>query len=169
MGPNGSENFKTLLLQITAKSFQTFQTFTKLRWGFLKFWVSRFLTIFFRKFQIHQCSLWGNQKPQLSGKRATVERNEVKFGPRGWVFSVRRVLLTLKRLKSFWGHWVHFDFRKTCILKTAVRRAKRSEIWAVGWVFGNQNQTYPVYAEYSPLRPKFHTVSLYNFKSSTFF
>ena len=42
----------------------------------------RFLMIFFRKFQIHQCSLWRNQKPLLSGKRAVVEQNGVKFGPR---------------------------------------------------------------------------------------
>ncbi len=26
------------------------------------------LTIFFGKFQIHDCALWRNQKPQLSGK-----------------------------------------------------------------------------------------------------
>ena len=34
-------------------------------------------------FEFHHYNLWGNQKPQLSGQRATVERNGVKFGPRG--------------------------------------------------------------------------------------
>ncbi len=43
----------------------------------------RFLMIFFRKFQFHHCSLWRNQKSQLSGKRAIVEQNGVKFGTRG--------------------------------------------------------------------------------------
>ena len=38
---------------------------TKLRWVYLKFWVSNFYRFFFfRKFQIHHCSLWGNQKLQ---------------------------------------------------------------------------------------------------------
>ena len=35
----------------------------------------------------------------VSRKRLVVEQNEVKFGPRGGVFSVYRVLLTLKWLK----------------------------------------------------------------------
>ena len=34
-------------------------------------------------------------------KRATVERNRVKFGPRGWVFTVHRIFLTLQCLRSF--------------------------------------------------------------------
>ncbi len=45
----------------------------------LSFW---FLMIFFQKFQTHHYSLWRNQKPQLSGKRAIVEQNGVKFGTR---------------------------------------------------------------------------------------
>ena len=45
----------------------------------LSFW---FLTIFFRKFQIHHCTLWRNQKPQVCGKRAIVEQNGVKFWTR---------------------------------------------------------------------------------------
>ena len=36
--------------------------------GIFKILSFRFLTIFFRKFQIHHCTLWGNQKPQLSGQ-----------------------------------------------------------------------------------------------------
>ncbi len=35
------------------------------------------------RFQIHHCTLWRNQKPQLSGKRANVEQNGVEFGTRG--------------------------------------------------------------------------------------
>ena len=68
----------------------------------------------------------------ISRKWLVVERNGVKFGPRGWVFNVHRVLLTLKWLRSFWGHSVHSDFRQPCISKMAGRRAKRSEIWASG-------------------------------------
>ena len=68
---------------------------------------------------------------KMAGRRA----KRIKVGPRGWVFSVHRVLLTLKCLRSFWGHWIHFDFRKTSISKTAGRRAKQSEIWARGWEF----------------------------------
>ncbi len=83
-------------------------------------------------FKIHHCTVWGNQKPQLSGKRVTVEQNGVKFGPQGGVFSVHRVLLTLQCLRSFWAHSVHFNFPQACISKTAGRRAKRSEIWASG-------------------------------------
>ena len=43
----------------------------------------RFLTIFFRKFQMHHCNVWRNQKAQLSGKRAMEEQKGVKFGIRG--------------------------------------------------------------------------------------
>ena len=57
-------------------------------------------------------------------KRATIERYGVNFGPRGWVFIVHRVLLTLLWLKSFWGHSVHSDFRQAFISKMAGRRAK---------------------------------------------
>ncbi len=90
MGPNVSENFKTLLLlQIAAKSFETCPEYSS-QWssqnyllGIFEILSLRFLMIFFRKFQIHNCSLWRNQKPQLSGKRAIVEQNGVKFGTRG--------------------------------------------------------------------------------------
>ncbi len=64
----------------------------------------RFLTFFFWISPLHTMV---KQKPQLYGKRATVERNRVKFGPRGWVFSVHRVHLTLKCLRSFWGQSVY--------------------------------------------------------------
>ncbi len=46
-----------------------------------------------------------------------VERNGVKFGHLGLVFSVCRVLLTRKWLRSFWGHLVHFQFSKNLYLK----------------------------------------------------
>ena len=41
------------------------------------------------------------------------------------------VLLTLKWLRSFWGHWVHFDFQKTVSGKGLVIELN-SEIWASG-------------------------------------
>ena len=55
MGPYGSETFKTLLLQIAAKSFQTFPEFASqwssqnYAWDFLNFEFLIFLTIFFSK------------------------------------------------------------------------------------------------------------------------
>ncbi len=61
----------------------------------LDFWNIEF-PIFNEFFTFHHCTLSGNQKPQLSGKRETLERNGVKFGPQGWVFSVYRALLRLK-------------------------------------------------------------------------
>ncbi len=43
-----------------------------------------FNALVFRKFQLHHCILWRNQKPQLSGKRAIVERKWVKFSSCIW-------------------------------------------------------------------------------------
>ncbi len=89
MRPNGSENFKLLLLlQMAAKSFETCPEFPpngphKITLGIFKILSFRFLTIYFRKFQIHHCSLWWSQKLQLSGKQAIIEQNGVKFGTRG--------------------------------------------------------------------------------------
>ncbi len=79
MGPYGSENFKTLLLlQIAAKRFQTCPEFSSQRSsqkyiGYFEILSFRFLMRFFFKF--HDCSLWENEKPQLSEKRATDEQN----------------------------------------------------------------------------------------------
>ena len=74
----------------------------------------------------------GKPKPQLSGKRATVEQN----GSEIWssVVSVQciRVIFGVKRLRSFWDHSAHFRILTTLIPKTAGRRAQRSEIWASG-------------------------------------
>ncbi len=91
MEPSGSENFKTLLLlQIATKAFKfilnlppngppktTLGVFEILNFEF------RFLTICFQKFQIHNCSLWRNQEPRLSGKRTMAGQNGVKYGIRG--------------------------------------------------------------------------------------
>ncbi len=84
-GPYGSKTSKR-------DSSNHFWIFPKFSWTFfsvvftkvlfldiLKFWVSDFLRIF----EFHHCTLRGNQKPQLSGKPATAERNRVKFGPPG--------------------------------------------------------------------------------------
>ncbi len=100
MGPHGSKNVKTLLLQIAAKSFETvFSSQSSSQnyvWEFCNFEFLIF-NIFFLKFQIHHCSLWRNQKTQLSGKWAIVHQNGVKCGTRGysstyigylWPFSV---------------------------------------------------------------------------------
>ena len=90
MGPNGSENVKTLLLQITAKSFQTCEVSSQWSsqnyiWDFWNFEFPNFNDfLFFWKFQIHPCTLWINQKPQLSGKQVIIEQNSVKFGTRGY-------------------------------------------------------------------------------------
>ncbi len=92
MGPYRGENFKTLLLlQIAAKSFETCNEFSS-QWSSQKyigdFWILSFwfLIIFFRKFQIHHCSQYGeikNLNYLVSGKQAIVEQNGVKFGTRG--------------------------------------------------------------------------------------
>ena len=68
---------------------------TKLHFGIFEILSFRFLTIFFRKFQIHHCSLWTNQKPQLSGKRAIVEQNGVQFWTRVYSFNTYGVPLAL--------------------------------------------------------------------------
>ncbi len=113
--------------------FKIFWTFFSVVLTKVLFWIFEILSFrFLTNFEFHHCSIWGNQKPPLSGKRSTVERNRVKFWPRGWVFSVHRVLSTLQWLRSFWGHSVHSNFRHACISKTAGRRAKQIKIWASG-------------------------------------
>ncbi len=89
MGPNGTQNFKMLLLQITAKSFETCYEFssqcmvlTKLQWGFLNFEFPIFNDLFYKNFKFTIIAHY-YQKPQLSGKRTMVEQNRVKFGTRG--------------------------------------------------------------------------------------
>ncbi len=52
-----------------------------------------------------------------SQKQLVVERNGVKFGPWGWAFTVCRTLLTVKWLRAFWGHSVHFRFLTTLYLE----------------------------------------------------
>ncbi len=84
----------------------------------------------FNEFYIHHCVLLGNQTPQLSGKRATVERSGMKFGHRGCVLSVYIVLLTVKWLRSFWGHSVHFRFSASLYLEKGWAYSKRE--WNLG-------------------------------------
>ncbi len=86
----------------------------------------------------------------VSRKRQVVERNGVKFGPRGWVFSVYSVLLTVKCLRSFWDHSVDYRFsitlyllchRKPCISCAITPGTKRQRKPSskcsslVGWKF----------------------------------
>ncbi len=125
MGPYGSQNFKTLLLlQITFESFQTFSVFSS-QWSWQKYC-----------FGFLKCTIlsYGKTKNlnylQTSDRKA--KRSEIWAS---WV-NVQCIQGTFKkRLRSFWGHLVHSDFRQACISKMASHRAKRSEIWASGWVF----------------------------------
>ena len=66
----------------------------------------------------------------VSRTRLAIEGNGVHLGLRGEYSVFAGVLLTVKCLRSFWGHWGHSDFRQPCISRTAGRRAKRSDIWA---------------------------------------
>ncbi len=55
------------------KAFKLFLNFLpngphKTTFGIFEILGLRFLMIFFRKFQIHHCTLWRNPKPQVSGK-----------------------------------------------------------------------------------------------------
>ncbi len=70
---------------ITAESFQTCPEFSSLWYSqnylvnFLNFEFPILNDFFFKKIQIHQCTLCRKQTRQLSGKRAIEERNGVKF------------------------------------------------------------------------------------------
>ncbi len=68
------------------------------------FWIFEIASFrFLANFWISPLYHMRKPKTQLSGKRATVERNRVKVGPWRWVFSVYRVLLTLQWLRSISG------------------------------------------------------------------
>ncbi len=147
MGPNGSQNFKTLLPQISFESFQTFSeissqwSWQKYCFGFLKFWVFDFSEILF---------LFVNMGPYGRQNAKTLLLNQITFdsfhffvkfllsGPHKstvldfWNFDFfifpefcsfplvcQRVLLTLKWLRSFWGHSVYFWFSKILCLKNS--------------------------------------------------
>ncbi len=66
----------------------------------------------------------------VSQKRLIVECNGPKFGPRGLLFSVYRVLLTDKCSSSVWVIRCISYFRRpcTCISETANRRAKQTNL-----------------------------------------
>ncbi len=82
MGSHGSENFKTLLLQSHSKTIWKLSwifppmVLTKLRFGFLKFWVTDFNDFFFRKtekYTIVACAVKQNSIIwKTSDSRATV-------------------------------------------------------------------------------------------------
>ncbi len=129
MGPYRSPDFKTLLLQIAAESFQTYSEFSSQLssqnyvWDFWNFenWNFNELLLTLKCLR----SIWGHSVhfrfsktciAKMAGRRA----KRRKFGPRGWVFSVHRVLLTLQWLRSFWGHSVHSGFWQVCISKMLV-------------------------------------------------
>ena len=134
MGPYGSKTSKRYSsiksLLIPFKLFLNFLLNGPQKSTVLDFWNVGFLI--FTNFGISPLYPMEKPKTQLSGKRATVEWNRGRFGPRGRVFSAHRVPLTLQWFRSFWGHSVHSDFWQVCIWKIAGRRAKRIEIWASG-------------------------------------
>ncbi len=86
MGPNGSENFKTLLLlQITAKRFQTFPEISS-QWSSQNFFGTfeilkiEILRNFFSKISnLPLYRMEKEKKTQLCGKRAIVQQNGGKF------------------------------------------------------------------------------------------
>ena len=68
VGPNGSENFKTLVLQIATKSFKRFLNFLlngprKSTFGIFEILKFRTFNDFLKKKKIHNCAIWGNPKP----------------------------------------------------------------------------------------------------------
>ncbi len=91
MEPNGDENSKPYSSYISqSKVFKFHLNFSlngahKTAVG--SFWNIEFLifndcfsnSFWKKKMQIHHCTLWRNQKPPLSGKRAIVEWHTVKF------------------------------------------------------------------------------------------
>ena len=89
MGLNGSKwiSKRYSSYKSQPKAFKLVLTFPPNGPHKTRFWIFEILRLrlfndfFFRNFQIHHCTLWRNQKPQLvSGKRAIVEQNGVKFG-----------------------------------------------------------------------------------------
>ena len=60
----------------------------------------------------------------VSRTRLVVEQNGVKFGAQGWVFTVYKVVLTVKCLRSFWIVGCFSDFRQPCISKTGKHKPK---------------------------------------------
>ena len=69
---------------------------------------------------------------RYSSLRLVVERNGVKFGPRGVSIQCVQRLSTVKCLGVILGSLGAFPIRQGYISKTAGRRAKRNEIWPSG-------------------------------------
>ncbi len=49
--------------------------------------------------------------------------------------SVQYILWTVKWLRSFWGHWVHFRFLTTLYLKNGFSISETEWNWKPGWIF----------------------------------
>ena len=119
MGPFWSKNFKTLLLpQITIKYFETSPDFFFNRPHKSTFWMFKIVSFWFL------ASFWNSPlypmrelKTSIISKTRDLVQNGVKFEPQGWVFSVYRVLLTIKLLRSFYGHSVDFRCSTTLCLE----------------------------------------------------
>ena len=78
----------------------------------------------------------------VSRKQLIVERHGRKFGPQGQVFSVHRVRLTVKCLRSVGVIRCISDFCRPCILETDNRRAKRTKNWSSGGGGGGKSLVY---------------------------
>ena len=87
--------------------------------GFLK--ISKFTIVSYREIK----------KPQLPGKVTWSNRraNHGDIWASGWVFSTYRLLSTVKCLRSFWGHWVHFWFSTIFYLENGWSQSETNEIW----------------------------------------
>ncbi len=68
----------------------------------------------------------------VSRKRLGVERNGLKCGPQGSVFSVYRVLLSVKYSSSFGVFRSISDFRRHCCISEKANRTIRTKCWPSG-------------------------------------
>ncbi len=139
MGPYGSQSFKTLLLpQITIWTFSTFSwiffsvVLTKVLFWIFELLSFRFLTFFL----ILPLYPMGKPKTSISGKRATVERNGVKFGPQGWVFNVHRGTFDTSVINVILGSFGAFPiFEKPVSRKRLVIERNGIKFGPGRWVF----------------------------------
>ncbi len=104
MGPNGSEHFKTLkIYKTTNLKTNRSRKFANLSRFFLKLALTKLLcdvwnfespifNDFFSKISTSPLHAMEKPKPQLSGKRAIVDQNGVKFGTRGHIHDVHLAL-----------------------------------------------------------------------------
>ena len=118
MGPMGAQ---------TSKCYSALKSLLKLFMNFLlsgphkstvNFWMFAILSFrFLTNFWISPLYPMGTPQTSIIWKTSDRRAKRSEIWVLGWVFSVYRVLLTLKWLRSFWGHWVHFRFSKKLYLE----------------------------------------------------